>query len=139
MNTKGVPPRSPGLRGTRYPGYDEFRNSPNPERVVTGVQAAMKRLLKYNSLVAVAFLLLWALVDIAIVIIGENWFLTSIGLGSFPLVFLALLFANWRALRHSSKHPVGFAILASITMSPVFIVIGIIFIKKFRLLIGSDW
>jgi hypothetical protein len=102
-------------------------------------QDGMKRFFKYNSSVAIAFVLLWALIDIIIVKIRPYSFVVYTAYASLALVFLAFFFVSWRALRDSSKHPVGFAALSSIVMSPVFIGIGIIFIKSFRHLIGGDY
>ena len=99
----------------------------------------MKRFFKYNSSVAIAFLLLWALVDIIIVKIHPYSFVVYTAYTSLALVFLAFFCVNCRVLSASSKHPIGYAVLISVVMSPVFIVIGAIFIKNFRLLIGGDW
>src|SRR5664280_2579907 len=97
----------------------------------------MKRLCKYNSLVAVTFFLFWVLLVVVEVKIRLYWFLSYVFFGSLPLVFLAFFFASWRALRDSSKHPASFAALTSIVMSPMFIFVGVTLVTNFKLLIGG--
>jgi hypothetical protein len=97
----------------------------------------MKRLIKFNSLVAIAFLVLWILLVVVEVEIRLYSFLSYIFFASLPLVFLAFFFASWRALRDSSKHPAGFAALTSVVMSPVFIFVGVTLVTNFKLLIGG--
>ena len=98
---------------------------------------AMKRLFKYNSLVAAAFLLLWVLLVVVEVKVRQYSFLSYLFFGSLPLVFSASFFASWRALRNSSKHPAGFAVLTSMVISPVLIFVGVALVTNLKLLIGG--
>ena len=97
----------------------------------------MKRFFKYNSLVAVVFLLLWTLLVVLDVKTSSYGSLIYIFYGSLPLIFLAFFFATWRALRGSSKHPAGYAILTSVVMSPVIIYVGVTLAVNFFFLIGG--
>jgi len=101
------------------------------------VIAIMKRFLKYNGLTAASFLLLWGL----IVLVEVNWhlytFLGYVFIGSFPCVFLAFYFASWRALRGTSRHPVGLAALSSALMSPAVIFLGVTVATNIELVLGN--
>ncbi len=97
----------------------------------------MKRLCAYNSLVALAFVLLWALLVVVEVKIRLFWFLSYIFFGSLPLVFLSFFFASWRALRPTSEYPAGIAGLLSVVMAPIFIIVGVVLVTNFKFMIGG--
>jgi hypothetical protein len=92
----------------------------------------MKQFCKYNTLVAALFLLLWTLLVVVEVKIHPYPFLRFIYAGSLPLVFVGFYFASWRALRNSSKHPAGFAVLSCFLMSPALIFIGGVLVTHFK-------
>ena len=97
----------------------------------------MKRLVTYNSLVAIAFVLLWVVLVLVEVKIRLYWFLGYIFFGSLPLVFVGFFFAGWRALRPTSDDPVGIAGLLSLVLTPVFILVGVTLVTNFKLVIGG--
>ena len=97
----------------------------------------MKRFCVYNSLVAVAFLLLWVLLVLVEVKIQLYWFLSYIFFGSLPLVFVSFFFASWRGLRNSSAQAAGIALVSSVVMSPIFIVVGVLLVTNFKFMIGG--
>jgi len=97
----------------------------------------MKRFCAYHSLVAIAFLLLWVLLVIVEVKIHLYWFLGVIFFSSLPLVFVCFFVASWRALRDRAKHPAGLAALASLVMSSVFTIAGVVLVTNFKVMIGG--
>ena len=97
----------------------------------------VKRLCKYDGMVAIAFLLLWVLLVVIEVKVRLYWFLSYIFFGSLPLVFLSFLFASWRALRPSSKNPVRTAVLLSLVLTPVFVFAGVTLVTNFKFMIGG--
>ena len=98
---------------------------------------AMKRLCAYNSLVALAFVLLWALLVVVEVKVRLFWFLSYIFFGSLPMVFVSFFLASWRALRPTSEHPVGIAGLLSVVMTPIFVIVGVMLVTNFKFMIGG--
>jgi len=97
----------------------------------------MKRLCKYNGIVAFAFVLLWALLVVVEVKIRLFWFLSYIFFGSLPLVFVSFFLASWRALRPTTEYPAGSAGLLSLVLTPVFIFLGVTLVTNFKLMIGG--
>jgi hypothetical protein len=97
----------------------------------------MKRLFAYNSLVALAFVLLWALLVVVEVKIRLFWFLSYIFFGSLPLVLVSFFFASCLALEPKSKHPAGMAALLSIVLAPIFVFLGVALVTNFKLVIGG--
>jgi hypothetical protein len=98
----------------------------------------MKQYLKYNGLVAIFFLLFWALVALVDAKVGLYSLLGYILLpGSYPCVFVSFYVASWRALRKSSQHPVGFAALSSALMSPILIFLGVTLATNLELVFGD--
>ena len=97
----------------------------------------MKRYCSYNGLVVVGFLLFWMLLVIIEVKIALFGFLRWIYVGSLLLVFLGFFGASLRALRGSSKHPMGLAALSSLLVSPVFIFLGGAVVTNFKFMIGG--
>jgi hypothetical protein len=86
----------------------------------------MKRFCIYNGIVALVLLAVWLLlaitsIDDAIVCVVMSTF-----------VFGGFYFASMRALRERSKHPVHLAVLASVLISPFFIVVGIFLAVSLR-------
>lgn len=98
----------------------------------------MKRFIQYNSAVAFGFLLLWALLVVVEVKLREFEFLKFIFFLSLFLVFVGFFAASFQALRNSSKHPVGFALLSSLLLSPVFIFLGVTLVTNFKFMIGGS-
>jgi hypothetical protein len=99
----------------------------------------MRRYCAYNSLVAVAFLLFWAGLVVIEVRVALFWFLRLMYIASLLLVFVGFFAASRRALQGSSQHPVGFAVLSSVLISPVFIFLGGALVTSFKFMIGGRW
>jgi hypothetical protein len=96
----------------------------------------MKRYFAYNGVVALAFLLLWATLVIVEVKMGTVGFLKLIYVGSLPCVFICCFLAGRHALT-PSRHPVGFAILSALIISPLLIFLGGALVTNFKFMIGG--
>ena len=97
----------------------------------------MKRYCTHNGLVAVVFLLLWFGLVLIEVKVGRYGFLKWIYAASLLLVFIGFFVSSWGALRGSSRHPVGFAVISSVLISPVFIFFGGALATNFKFMIGG--
>jgi hypothetical protein len=97
----------------------------------------MSRVLKYNGLVAIGFLILWILLAVIEVKIQPFWFLKYIFFASIPLIFLAFFLANWRGMDGQTKHPAITGLMVGVVLSVVFVVIAIVVVTNFKLLIGG--
>jgi hypothetical protein len=96
----------------------------------------MKRLIKYDAVIALAALLIWVALVVAEVRFKELRFFKYIFWGSLFALFVAFPVAGMLAFR---EHPRSRAAAAgaSLLLTPVFIVIGVMLVWWFKIAIGG--
>lgn len=97
----------------------------------------MTRFFLYHAVLAVVFLLIWALLAVIEVRIAPFGVLRWIFFDSLPLVFASFLFATLRALRSSPRLASVLAVLSCVVFSPLFILAGVVLVTNLKFLLGG--
>jgi hypothetical protein len=96
----------------------------------------MKRLLKYDAMIAAAALLTWTALVVVEVKFKEFWFFKYIFWASLAVLFVAFPAAGLLAFR---DHPKNGAItaLVSLVFTPIFIGLGVMLVLCLKIAIGG--
>jgi|SRR6185312_2169418 len=98
----------------------------------------MKRLLIYDSLIAVNALLLWVVLVWAEVKIQELWFFKYVFWSSLIFLFAAFPIASLVALKDKPRHLRFVAAAVSFFgLAPAFIFVGVMLVWYFKMAIGG--
>lgn len=96
----------------------------------------MKRLLKYDAIIAAAALLIWIILVVVEVKFRELWFFKFVFWISLAVLFVAFPTAGLLAFRDHPKAGV-IAALVSFVSTPVFIGFGVMLVWYFKIAIGG--
>ena len=96
----------------------------------------MKRLIKYDATIALAALLTWVALVVAEVKFEQLWFFKHVFWGSLLTLFMAFPMAGLLAFREHPKSGAA-AAGASLLLTPVFIVVGVMLVCLFKIAIGG--
>ena len=96
----------------------------------------MKRLVKYDAVITSVAVLIWATLVVAEVKFRELWFFKWVFWGSLLALFVAFPVAGLLAFREHPKSGVA-AAGASLLLTPVFIIAGVMLVWWFKIAIGG--
>jgi hypothetical protein len=96
----------------------------------------MKRLIKYDAVIALAALSVWLALVVAEVRFKELWFFKYVFWASLVALVIAFPGAGMLAFRDRPRSG-GLAAGASLLLTPVFIVIGVMLVWWFKIAIGG--
>jgi hypothetical protein len=99
--------------------------------------SSMKRLIKYDSAIALAAILIWVALVVAEVKFEELWFFKYVFWGSLLALMVAFPVAGLLAFRDRPKSGAA-AAGASLLLTPVFIIVGVMLVWWFKIAIGGQ-
>ena len=100
----------------------------------------MKRLLKYDAIIAATALAIWVALVLVEVKFRELWFFRYVFLASLVMLLVAFPTAGALAFEDNPK-AMALAVIASLVLAPIFIVVGVMLVGQLKLglLGGTGW